>query len=93
MELSITNYNNFYKLKGSLNKSSLDLFNRTFQHVFEKFETLTVSIDGVESIDHYGVKALVNLHNLSITKNKRFSIVGIGCKELYEHFKSEETAA
>lgn len=93
MDLFITNYNNFYRLKGSLNKGNLDLFDRTFQFIFEKFDSLTLSIDDVESIDHHGVKALVNLHNLSITRNKRLSIVGFGCKELYEHFKSEETAA
>lgn len=93
MELTITNYNNFYKLKGSLNKNNLEFFNQTFQYIFEKVESLTISIDGLESVDQYGVKALVGLHNQSITKNKRFSIVGIGCKELYQHFKSEETAA
>jgi len=34
--------------------------------------------------------ALARLHNESITKSKRLSIIGIGCKELYQHFKSEE---
>ena len=34
--------------------------------------------------------ALARLHNESITKSKRLSIVGFGCKELYQHFKSEE---
>ena len=93
MELTISNYNNFYKLKGSLDKNSLDLFYQTFQFVFEKFDSLTLSIDGIENIDRYGVKALVNLHNQSILKNKQLSIVGVGCKELYDHFKSEGTAA
>ena len=34
--------------------------------------------------------ALARLHNESINKSKRLSIIGLGCKELYEHFKSEE---
>ena len=93
MELSITNYNNFYKLKGALNKQSLDLFNQTFRNVFDKFESLTVSLDGVEAIDRHGVKALASLHNLSVTKNKKLSIIGFGCKDLYDYFKAEETAA
>ena len=93
MELTITNYNNFYKLKGSLNKDNLDLFNKTFQYVFEKFDALTLSIDGLESVDRHGVKALVNLHNQSLSKKKQFSIIGFGCQELYNYFKGEETAA
>lgn len=93
MELTITNYNNFYKLKGSLNQSNLEVFNKTFQFIFEKFDSLTLSIDDLENIDRFGVKALVNLHNQSISRNKQLSIVGLGCKELYDHFKSEETAA
>ena len=44
----------------------------------------------VESIDRAGVMALARLHNESITKSKKLSIVGLGCKELYDHFKSEE---
>lgn len=93
MELAITNYNNFYKLKGVLNKESLELFNQTFRNVFDKCESLTLSIEDIEVIDRSGVKALASLHNLSLIKNKKLSIIGLGCKDLYEHFKSEETAA
>lgn len=89
MELKITGYNNFYKLKGILNKPSLSLFESEFKNIFEKVNQLTISIENIEWMDKHGVDAFVNLHNESVLKGKKLSIIGIGCKELYEHFKTE----
>jgi anti-anti-sigma regulatory factor len=90
MDLQITNYNNRFKIKGTLNKLNLKTFNARFANIFEKVDEILLDIEGVESIDRAGVMALARLHNESITKSKRLSIIGIGCKELYQHFKSEE---
>ena len=53
-------------------------------------DDILLDIEQVSSIDRAGVMALAKLHNESITKSKRLSIIGFGCKELYQHFKSEE---
>lgn len=90
MELQITGYNNFFKLKGILNKLSLGLFENEFSDIFDKVNHLTISIENIEWMDKDGVEAFVELHNKSISKNKELSIIGIGCKELYEHFKTEK---
>ncbi len=92
MDLRITSCNNFFKLKGVLNKSNVGIFQNEFQDVFEKFNKLTISIEGLESVDRYGVNALTDLHEQSIKFNKQLSIVGLGCKELYDHFKTNEAA-
>ena len=92
MALSITNYNSYFKIKGELNRKNIHEFQEEFRHVFEKTNELTISIEGLESIDRYGVNALAMLHNESIAKGKSLSIIGYGCKELYEYFKSEEAA-
>ncbi|TBN05316.1 hypothetical protein EYD45_03300 [Hyunsoonleella flava] len=92
MDLRITNCNNFFKLKGILNKDNVDVFRSEFQEAFEKFDSLTISIEGLESVDRFGVNALADLHTQSLKVNKQFSIVGLGCKELYDHFKSCEAA-
>lgn len=92
MNLKITSSNNFFKLKGILDRNSLDLFQHEFKNIFEKVSTLTISIEEVEWMDHYGVKAMTGLHNEAIMKNKKLSIIGLGCKELYEHFKYKTTA-
>ncbi|GGD21415.1 STAS domain-containing protein [Hyunsoonleella pacifica] len=92
MELRITNCNNFFKLKGILNKDNVESFRLEFQEAFRKFDHLTISIEGLESVDRFGVDALADLHTESLKINKQLSIVGFGCKELYDHFKSFEAA-
>lgn len=93
MNLEITHHNNFFKVKGILDRNNLHIFQKEFKHIFDKFNALTISIESVEHIDRYGVNALAQLHNESITKGKSLSIIGMGCDDLYEHFKTEETAA
>jgi anti-anti-sigma regulatory factor len=90
MDLQITSYNNRYKIKGSLNKLNITTFNDYFTNIFDKLDEILLDIESVESIDRAGVMALARLHNESIVKSKRLSIIGLGCKELYQHFKSEE---
>ncbi|MBO3115631.1 hypothetical protein J4050_02670 [Winogradskyella sp. DF17] len=90
MDLQITSYNNRFQIKGALNKLSLKTFNAHFQNIFDKIDDVFIDIGGIESIDRAGVMALAKLHNESITKSKRLSIVGLGCKELYDHFKTQE---
>lgn len=92
MDLQITNYNNRFQIKGTLNKLNLKTFNAHFANIFDKVDEILLDIERVESIDRAGVMALAKLHNESITKSKKLSIIGLGCKELYQHFKSEEPA-
>ena len=93
MNIEITSYNNQFKIRGVLNRQNVNVFNSEFKNIFEKFNSLTLSIEGLTSIDRYGVNALAQLHNESISRRKNLSIIGMGCDDLYEHFKSEETAA
>lgn len=90
MDLKITSCNNFYKLKGALNKKNISLFQEEIQQAFERFNSLTISVEGLESVDRTGVNVITNLHNQSIANNIQLAIVGTGCKELYDHFKSQE---
>ena len=90
MDLQITNYNNRFQIKGTLNKLNLKTFKNHFDNIFDKLDDIHINIESVESIDRAGVMALARLHNESITKSKKLSIIGCGCKELYQHFKAEE---
>jgi anti-anti-sigma regulatory factor len=92
MELRITNCNNFFKIKGTLDKNNLGLFQSEFKNIFEKVNALTISIEDIDSMDRFGVNALAELHKEAIAKNKSLSIIGLGCKDLYNHFKSEIAA-
>ncbi|WP_179351264.1 STAS domain-containing protein [Winogradskyella vidalii] len=90
MDLEITNYNNRFQIKGTLNKLNLKTFDAHFSNIFDKLDDILLDIEQVSSIDRAGVMALAKLHNESISKSKRLSIIGLGCKELYQHFKAEE---
>lgn len=92
MNLTITHYNNFFKVKGILNRKSVAFFQKEFEDVFQKEQSITISIEDLESIDREGVNALAKLHNESLVLKKKLSIIGFGCKDLYDHFKSNDAA-
>lgn len=92
MILEITQINDFYKIKGSLTRKNLPIFMDTFQNIFDKIDALIISLEGLEGIDREGVKAIVNLHNESLTRQKKLSIIGSGCDALYNHFKGHDAA-
>ena len=92
MDLKITNCNNFFKIKGNLNKVNIGLFQKEFNNIFDKTKGVIISVQEIESMDKYGVEAIAKLHNEALMKNKRFSIVGFGCQELYEYFQNATAA-
>jgi len=92
MNLRITHFNNFFKIKSSLNRKTLTVFHEEFATIFERFNTITLSIEDIETMDRYGVKAIAALHKEAVSKNKSMAIIGLGSKDLYDHFKSEVAA-
>lgn len=92
MDLKITGYNTFFKVKGILNRDNVYVFQNAFKNIFDKVNDLTISIQDIESMDKYGVAVIARLHEEALSKNKRLSIIGFGCKELYDHFKTETAA-
>lgn len=90
MDLEITHTNNFFKVKGSLDRHNIHVFKRKFRNIFEKANSITISIEDLKSIDRHGVTAIAQLHNESIVKHKRLSIIGLGCQEVFNHFKTNE---
>ncbi|WP_026754808.1 hypothetical protein [Sediminibacter sp. Hel_I_10] len=93
MYLEIKNANNFFKVKGTLNKKNVHLFENEFKSVLEMFNAITVSLEDLVNIDRHGIKAISRLQNEALSKNKRLSIIGAGNSNLYSHFKAAETAA
>lgn len=92
MNLEITQANNYFKVKGALDRKNLHVFQKEFRNIFDKVNAITVSIEHLTSIDRFGVKAIAELHNEALVRNKQLSIIGLGHGNLYNHFKSEEAA-
>lgn len=93
MDLKITICNNFYKLRGALQQNNILFFQKEISEGLSSFQKLTISIDNLDSIDKHGVNALRDLHYLALQEEKELNIVGLGCKELYDHFNSTVEAA
>ena len=93
MNLEINCYNNYYEVSGVLNKKTIHIFQKEFKRIFDSVNSITLSIEGLKSIDRYGVIELTRLHNESINKDKKLSIVGYGLKDFYNEFQSQQLSA
>lgn len=92
MNLMINISNNFFELEGVLNKSNAGNLEEVLKKGLKRFDKLIVSIEDVESMDRHIVDVLTKLHVDAIDNSKKLSIVGYGCKDLYNHFKTEAAA-
>lgn len=93
MGLQIIDQKECYLIKGALNKSNIDTFTTYFKEVIRTSEQVTINIEDLDSIDRFGVNALVKLYAQSLENQAKFFIVGLGSKELHDHFRSVESAA
>ncbi len=90
MDLRISSQNNFYEVKGTLNKKNIHVFRKAFKDIFENTSAVTISFEGLEAIDKQGKNALAQLQNESITKHKSLSIIGSGRGDLFRFLSHEE---
>ncbi len=93
MGLEIIEQQECYQVKGALNKSNVDTFTTYFKEVIKSSEQVTINIEGLDSIDRIGVNALVKLYGQSLENHSKFFIVGLGSKELHDHFRTVDSAA
>ena len=92
MVLEISNEHDFFKIKGELTRKSLPLFKETFRNIFDKLDSVILSIEGLKGIDRYGVNAIAQLHNEALNSKKKLSIIGLGHKEVFHHFSENDAA-
>ena len=86
MPLKISKNKSVYHLKGNVNTPDVKSFLTYFTDKINKKKKITLNIDGAEGIDKNGLNAIQQLMILATSKEKKFSIVGDGCKEIYDHF-------
>ncbi|AUC17069.1 hypothetical protein BTO06_08830 [Tenacibaculum sp. SZ-18] len=56
------------------------------EHYAEKLKNVVINIDKVKEIDRDGIEAIKTVWAIALKKNKKFSIRGLGCKDIYDHF-------
>ena len=92
MALQILGENGTFQLHGSLTTTNTKSFIIHFEHIIKSMKDVTVNIDKVDVIDHNGVEALKALMRLALHSNHIFSVIGNGCKEIYDDYKSSFAA-
>ena len=92
MTLEISKKNEIFYLNGRLNSSTLKSFTTYFEYNLSQNKNVTINIDHVIEIDKSCLEAMRNFTKIAILKQKVFSIVGNGCKEIYDDFKQTNRA-
>ena len=90
MDLRIYNQNNFYEIKGALNKKNIHVFQEAFEDIFETATNIKISLEGLEAIDREGKNALRQLHNESMARHKSLSFIGSGREDIFNFLNQEE---
>ncbi|MGB6269675.1 MAG: STAS domain-containing protein [Olleya sp.] len=84
MALTISRNNNTFTVEGKLNACTASNFKTHFNLTLNCLKDLTIDISKVNEIDTNGVAALKVIYDNAKSWNKPFSIVGKGCKDVYE---------
>ena len=86
LPLQISKKNSVYHLKGQIVARNVTKLLNYFIKKIDKKKTITLNIQEAIEIDKNGLNALQELMTLATSKEKRFFIIGDGCKEIYDHF-------
>jgi ABC-type transporter Mla MlaB component len=92
MALTIKHENNTFLVSGTINATTVKQFKNHLEFLLTYNKGLTINIEGVKAIDANGMYALRHLHALALIQNKAFSIVGYGCKEIYDDLRLTSAA-
>lgn len=92
MSLEILRKNEVFYLNGKLNTLTARSFIFHFELMIKQLNTIVINIDNINEIDKDGLEAIKKIKNLAFKKNKTFSIIGYGCKEIYDDFNHNNVA-
>ncbi|WP_298892868.1 hypothetical protein [uncultured Psychroserpens sp.] len=92
MALRILEENGAFQLHGSLTATTARSFIIHFEHIINTAKDVTVNIEKVKCIDACGVEALKTLIAIALQSNNMFSVIGYGCKDIYDDYKSSFAA-
>lgn len=90
MTLRILKKKSVYHLKGAVVTPNVTLLLNYFTKKIDKKKKVTLNIEEANQIDKNGLNAIKQLMSLATSKQINFSIVGGGCKEIYDHFNMSQ---
>lgn len=92
MSLKISESNGIFFLNGKLNTSTLKSFTTYIEYNLVQKKNVIVNIDNVIEIDRESLATMKKFTEIAVLEEKIFSIVGYGCKEIYDDFNQTNVA-
>ena len=92
MALQILENNGTFHLKGNLNSMTSRSFIIHFEYLVSAYNSVTINVGSLTEIDANGVSAIKLIFAMALRRQKLFSIVGFGSKDLYEDIQSDSAA-
>lgn len=92
MALQITQQNGTFLVSGKLNTSTTRSFIIHFEYIIEQYQNVILNIDGVSEIDYDGLEGIKTLTAIALRNHKMFSVIGNGCKDIYQDFNCSQVA-
>ncbi|MEO9570022.1 MAG: STAS domain-containing protein [Polaribacter sp.] len=90
MSLQISEIKEVFYLNGKINFETTSFFKSYFNSI--KRDRVIININNIKQIDKEGLDVIFDLIKQGNRNNKLFSIVGNGCKEIYDYFNHLEVA-
>jgi ABC-type transporter Mla MlaB component len=92
MALKISEKNGTFLLNGTLNSTTSRSFIIHFEYIIEQSQNVVINIDGITEIDYDGLEGIKTLTAIALRQHKMFSVIGNGCKDIYQDLKCSQVA-
>ena len=93
MALTIKENNGTYQIEGALNAYTAKHFQLHCQMLLKAYGELTIDIEKTSFIDTNGMRAIKALFKKTMTSQRKFYVVGTGCKDIYDDLRSANVEA
>ena len=92
MALQILENKGTFYIQGKITCANVQAMKLHVEYVLEKKKHVTIDITKVTKIDIDGVLTLTKMYRKALLSNRIFTIVGVGSKDMYDHFNSQNIA-
>jgi anti-anti-sigma regulatory factor len=92
MALQILENKGSFSILGNITCENVFSVKHYIESILAKRKHITIDITQVTRIDIYGVLTLTKIYQDALIAKKIFTIIGVGSKDLYDHFNSQKLA-
>ena len=88
MALQVTLKKGTLHFEGKIISTTAKSFTNYIDYYVENFKKLIINIEEVKEIDNDGIQVITAVWQKALHRKINFSIIGFGCKDIYDHFET-----